>query len=94
MNIKYRKKPVVIEAFQIPPVDPDAEHEVPVWLEEAIIDKRIVFSTLLGTVSIKTLEGFMNGVPGDWIIRGVQGELYPCKNDIFNATYEKVEEGK
>lgn len=43
---------------------------------------------------IHTLEGDLVAAPGDWIIRGVKGEFYPCKPDIFAATYEKVEEGK
>ena len=59
---KYRKKPVVIEAFQT---------------QEP--------------VEIKTLEGTMRADPGDWIITGVKGERYPCKPDIFAATYEPVE---
>lgn len=41
-----------------------------------------------GGIDIKTLEGTMHASPGDWIIRGVKGELYPCKPDIFEATYE------
>jgi hypothetical protein len=41
-----------------------------------------------GTVTITTLEGVMRADPGDWIIRGVKGEFYPCKPDIFEATYE------
>lgn len=41
---------------------------------------------------IKTLEGFVRAAPGDWIIRGVRGELYPCRPDIFDATYEEVRE--
>ena len=40
---------------------------------------------------IKTLEGEMIGEPGDWLITGVKGEQYPCKDDIFRATYEPVE---
>lgn len=43
-------------------------------------------------VTIKTLEGEMVGNPGDWLITGVQGEQYPCKDDIFRATYEPVDE--
>lgn len=42
-------------------------------------------------ISIKTFEGDMRAVPGDWIIKGIKGELYPCKPDIFDATYEAVE---
>ena len=43
-------------------------------------------------IAIRTLEGEMRAIPGDWIIRGVQGEFYPCKPDIFAATYEPVPE--
>jgi hypothetical protein len=43
-------------------------------------------------IEIETLEGTMTATPGDWIICGVQGELYPCKPDIFEATYEPVDE--
>jgi hypothetical protein len=83
---KYRKKPVVIEAVQ--------------WLNRQIVDEPLWFIEaeqrdmiqLHGiTLSIHTLEGVMEANPGDWIIRGVKGELYPCKPDIFAATYEPVE---
>jgi hypothetical protein len=43
-----------------------------------------------GTLSINTLEGTMTAVEGDWIIKGVKGEFYPCKPDIFEATYDRV----
>ena len=59
---KFRKKPVVVEAYQT--------------------DKKEV---------IHTLEGDMSASPGDWIITGINGEKYPCKPDIFEETYEKVE---
>lgn len=60
---RYRKRPVIIEAYQTDePVD------------------------------IETLEGTMHASPGDWIIRGVKGEIYPCKPDIFETTYEAVED--
>jgi len=61
--MKFRKKPIVIEAYQT---------DVP--------------------VEIHTLEGTMLARPGDWIITGIKGELYPCKPDIFEATYEPVED--
>ena len=85
---KYRKKPVVIEAFQWLNkqwVVPD-DH----WLIKAQDRKEI---RLAGDILlIKTPEGEMQAKPGDWIIRGVKGEIYPCKPDIFEATYEAVEE--
>ncbi len=89
---KYRKKPVVIEAVRVPdgPVE-SAERamewgKLVVWLGEG--DWEV--SEGLG-ISIRTLEGVMLAQPGDWIIRGVKGELYPCKPDIFAATYEPAE---
>ena len=47
-----------------------------------------------GKFRVKTLEGTMEGNDGDWLIEGIKGELYPCKPDVFEATYEKVEEGE
>lgn len=59
--VKFRKKPVIIEATQ-----------------------------LTRKMTIETLEGIMTGNPGDWLITGVKGEQYFCKDDIFNMTYEAV----
>lgn len=99
---KFRKKPVVIEAVQItaakfngvdwdgPPfVDP------PQWLLTAInagVVKAVKTDMDYPGWEIATLEGAMRAGPGDWIIRGVKGELYPCKPDIFAATYDRVED--
>ena len=79
----YRKKPVVIEAVRF---DPGCE---PYELASDVIAGKIRYPED-GTMLIDTLEGVMCAQPGDWIIRGVKGELYPCKPDIFSATYEKV----
>ncbi len=81
---KYKKKPVVIEAFrfQIDGVMPD-------WFNEKRIANEIVTHED-GTCDIKTLEGTMRADKGDYVILGVKGEVYPCKPDIFEATYEKV----
>ena len=90
---RYRKKPVVIEAL----LWPSDIKFWPEWLRDAM-DKPFRAPTsfqLRGDGSyaqIVTLEGTMVVDPGDWIIRGVNGELYPCKPDIFEATYERVEE--
>jgi hypothetical protein len=82
--MKYRKKPVVIEAFQWRPLSSNAaDKAVPDWLVMSEYD--------LGpgnSLFIKTLEGTMRADPDDWIIKGVKGEIYPCKPDIFAATYE------
>ena len=81
---KYRKKPVVIQAFQW------GRDEPPEWFDEAVGDGRVEFSA--GLPVIVTLEGRMDCGRDDWIIRGVKGELYPIKDDIFRSTYEAVEE--
>lgn len=90
----FRKKPVVIEAVQI---EKRMDQTSPQWWAEAIQENRVIlhgmgkWSSELPMVEIETLEGTMTGVQGDWIIRGVQGKLYPCKPDIFAATYEPAD---
>lgn len=81
---KYRKKPVVIEAMQLIPGDQNNLELVRQWCGGNVKwgDRRI---------SIRTLEGTMYAEPGDFVICGVKGEFYPCKPDIFEATYEKAE---
>lgn len=86
---KYRKKPVVIEAFKLY-VD-----YIPDWFIDKVTTNEIILHSEQGeprTASIKTLEGVMTGNAGDFIIKGVKGEIYPCKPDIFEATYEIVAE--
>ena len=83
--MKYRKNPVLIEAYQ--PYD----GEIPEWFEAALKSGSIS-ECVLGGFNIKTLEGVMHASPGDFIIKGVKGEFYPCKPDIFVATYEKEPE--
>lgn len=93
MTARYRKRPVVIEAAQWLPGDLVAAGRVIGWLMAHNVD--FFHETGRGkttTIEIRTLEGVMTGDPGDWIIRGVKGEFYPCKPDIFAATYEPVEE--
>ena len=82
---KYRKKPVVIDAFLLG-VDDEPE-----WFEKSklLTLQRSVHG--IEVCCIRTLEGIMTAFPKrDYIIRGVNGELYPCKADIFEKTYEKV----
>jgi hypothetical protein len=83
--MKYRKKPVVIEAVQYSASNGMRIADAPSWLIDAI-SHGTLFER--GGMQIKTLEGNMLVRDGDWIIRGVKGELYPCKPDIFAATYE------
>ena len=81
--MKFRKKPVVIEAVQWTGKNLDEMHG---FLNAHTLRYDGNFS-----LSIKTLEGTMMASPGDWIIRGVKGEFYPCKPDIFEASYEPSE---
>ena len=83
---KFRKKPVVIEAFLW---DNRMETEKPGWFGVALNKSTVSFGPNK-TILIKTLEGTMTASFGDWIILGVKGEIYPCKSDIFEATYEEV----
>lgn len=78
---KFRKKPVVIEAWQF--IGLDGLSTMPWWAQGRAQDRAGSASLFLST-----LEGVMEASPGDWIIRGVKGEIYPCKPDIFAATYE------
>jgi hypothetical protein len=91
---KFRKKPFVIDAFQIGsgPIYPD-------WLRDAITANIVIthatphsngWGDPFDSADIKTLEGVMHAQRGDWIIKGVKGEFYPCKPDIFALTYEVV----
>lgn len=91
--MKYRKKPVVIEAIQYRGVESIDE------AQEFVGSDFVIGSSAFdgekyewATVYIRTLEGEMNVSNGDYIIKGVQGEFYPCKPDIFELTYEKVGE--
>jgi hypothetical protein len=78
----FRKRPVVIEAVQLTPLSLSEMEE--------FVGGDLEFRG--GEVIIATLEGAMHASPGDWIIKGVQGEFYPCKPDIFEATYEPAHE--
>jgi hypothetical protein len=80
----YRKKPVVIEAVQF--TGPDTVDDVLAFLGAPREDGEEIED--FAVITICTLEGDLTASPGDWIIRGVQGEFYPCKPDIFEATYE------
>lgn len=78
--MKYRKKPVVIEAVKF---DGDNVPEI-----KAFVGNKCYVGD--DEMLIRTLEGEMRVSLGDYVIKGVQGEFYPCKPDIFEATYEKV----
>ena len=93
MMAKFRKKPVVIDAVQI---EKRMDILSPDWWTLAVMSNKVIlhgmgkFTRDQPWVEIHTLEGIMRGNAGDWIICGVQGELYPCKREIFEATYESA----
>lgn len=98
--MKFRKKPVVIESVRFPMQEfadnpLGFEEKPPEWLEKAV-EEKIIYPEFRTEdywyLVIKTLEGEMTVTPGDWIIQGIKGEIYPCKPDIFEATYELVNE--
>lgn len=90
----YRKKPVEVEAFQWTG-DKDQEAE-PVWMSEALRNGDIIIykanSRSEPVMEIHTTGSLAKARIGDYIVRGIKGELYPCKPDIFAASYEKVED--
>lgn len=89
-QFKWRKKPVEIEAFRLKRVHLSNLDGVPQWFKEAIDKGNVLKSEPEQVYRINTLEGIHTARPGDWIIRGVRGELYPCKHDIFRLTYERA----
>lgn len=89
--MKFRKKPVVIEAFKL------GHDPMPDWFCDArskndIVTQNTDYRTTGGPdyALIQTLEGIMRAEFGDYIIKGIKGEIYPCKPDIFEETYEAV----
>jgi hypothetical protein len=85
--MKFRKKPIVIEAFCL------GIDNIPDWFMDKVSSNDIILHgerNDLKSAEIKTLEGIMTGIKRDWIIKGVNGEIYPCKPDIFEKTYEKI----
>lgn len=81
--MKYRKKLVIIEAWRWMPNG--VSGDIPHWL--------VMSNYNLGpndTLEIVTLKGVIVANPGDWIIQGIKGEVYPCEPDIFEATYEPI----
>ena len=86
--MKFIKKPVIVEAVKWEPTEHGVNKNKWPWEFSSL--------WLVGSVDLRlfipTLEGEMTAQPGDWIIRGVKGEFYPCKPDIFEATYEPVED--
>ena len=84
--MKYKKKPVIIEAFRL------GIDYIPYWFMDEIASNKVTLYCCDDTnADIKTLEGIMHVEYGDYVIRGITGEIYPCKPDIFEKTYELVD---
>ena len=92
--MKYRKLPIVVEAFQYDGdlKGSDGKYYVPDWAVKAFEEGQIHYEwidadTMPSELFVKTLEGKMHVSVGDYVIQGVNGEIYPCKPDIFEKTY-------
>ena len=96
-NLKYRKKPVVIEAIQWMGINTSEIFSFVGNKLKYYVDEGMSTAYLAGqgppicVIEIPTLEGTMKALSGDYIIRGVNGEIYPCKPDIFAKTYELID---
>ena len=87
---QYRKKPVVIEAIQF---NGKNAEEIEQWSNNNVKAGPVSEDTLTRAyLEIETLEGTMTAQPNDYVIKGVNGEFYPCKPDIFDKTYEEITE--
>ena len=87
-NIFYKKR-IPVSAFQL------GYQDMPLWFQGAIKDNfvsniDVFLASANEVIKIKTLEGIMTAQKGDWIIRGIKGEIYPCKDEIFRETYDFV----
>jgi len=87
--MKYRKKPVIVEAWQYLGGISIAS---PQWVQDAWSDRKLYFSGK--KLFVRSWESDMLVSPNDYVIKGVMGELYPCKPVAFRETYEPVREGK
>lgn len=93
--MKFRKKPVVIDAVHYAGGgNLEPRGAVPDWLWEALAQGTARYVNGGDPLLLRTLEGTLTVSPGDWIIRGVKGELYPCKPDVFDVTYEPVDDAE
>jgi len=88
---KYVKKPIVVEAMKFEG-DMRSYHAIVSWVKESGFnqDYEVMCNFGRGGIALPTLEGDMTANVGDWIIKGVKGEFYPCKPDIFEATYTEL----
>ena len=83
--VRWRKRPVSVEAIRL---DEDGQLSWHTWWIQRALNEGTAVRRTDKTWDVKTLEGWSHVSLGDWIIQGIRGELYPCKPDIFAATYE------
>lgn len=89
--MRFRKKPVIIEAEPIARLIALAANNpsaLPAWVEEAYSKGNLYFRPQ--SIQVQTLEGLMTGDRESWLIRGLEGELYPCVDSVFRSSYEAV----
>ena len=93
--MRYRKKPVVVDVFRMTVIT-CARREFPEWFKEAMDENKVL---IWGNIEeceevgyVRTEEGDMNIQLGDFIIKGIKGDIYPCKPYLFEANYEKAKE--
>lgn len=90
--MRFQKKPIIIDATPVEFILAVGRTEpeiMPEWIQQALNGQSLMIYEEV--VVVKTLEGNMTGKRGDWLIKGVRGELYPCDGSIFDETYEQVE---
>ena len=92
--MKFRKKPVEIEAYQYDGTHYGLNKICREFWDMLVYTEINVFTDKVKTFEIETLEGNHVVSEGDWVIKGIKGEYYACKPDIFKLTYEPIEEGK
>lgn len=91
----YRKRPITVEARRINAADWEQVERIAEWCGADLVDmENFLAYDDKAVMAITTLEGVMYAEDGDWIIRGIQDEYYPCKHHVFEATYEPVLGGR
>lgn len=90
---RYQKKPIEVSAVQV--TDQNV-NDVAAWCGGTAVNMMLPVNPPIhvSEIHIKTLEGIMAAQPGDWVIRGIKGEFYPCRGDIFEITYQHIPAGE
>lgn len=83
---KYQKKPVIVEAMQC--IEPNKPHDLAAWCGGEVQGVGDMSAKMW--INVPTLHGITMAHYGDWIVKSVKGDFYPCRSDIFDETHEKV----